>query len=155
MFRIYNLRFQSFFHGGWNRCPLCRSASNAFFFKFEFVICCIDSYLGGIMQLHDIQGTSMSCVIVPCAIKCTLCCICLARCCLGLETRVIIKRASLLGNEETHLVGDSTVFEIEYPNLEQKSIFAKKSNHLYVRMVEWMGRNFDVFPGFQEISWYA
>ena len=44
------------------------------------------------------------------------------------------KRASLLGNEETHLVGDSTVFEIENPNLEQRSIFAKKSTLFYVRI---------------------
>ena len=38
---------------------------------------------------------------------------------------VKIKRGSLLGNEETHMVGDSTVFEMVYPNLEQRSIFAK------------------------------
>ena len=46
----------------------------------------------------------------------------------------VFKRASLLGNEDTDLGGDSPIFEIEYPNLEQKSIFAKKSNHLYVRI---------------------
>ena len=32
--------------------------------------------------------------------------------------------ASLLGNEDTDLGGDSPIFEMEYPNLEQKSIFA-------------------------------
>ena len=30
------------------------------------------------------------------------------------------------------LGGDSAIFEIEYPNLEQRSIFAKKSNHFCV-----------------------
>jgi len=25
----------------------------------------------------------------------------------------------------------------------------------FIALVEWMGRNFDVFPGFQEISCYA
>ena len=45
-----------------------------------------------------------------------------------------LKRASLLGNEDPDLGGDLAIFEIEYPNLEQKSIFAKKSNHLYVRI---------------------
>ena len=34
------------------------------------------------------------------------------------------KRAFLLGNEEPDLVGDLAIFEIEYPNLEQRSIFA-------------------------------
>ena len=43
------------------------------------------------------------------------------------------KRASLLGNEEIHLVGDSTIFEFIYPNLEQRSVFAKKSTLFYVR----------------------
>ena len=33
------------------------------------------------------------------------------------------KRGSLLGNEEPDLVGDSPIFEIEYSNLEQRSIF--------------------------------
>ena len=36
----------------------------------------------------------------------------------------ILKRASLLGNEEPHLVGDSPIFEIIYSNLEQRSIFS-------------------------------
>ena len=35
------------------------------------------------------------------------------------------KRGSLLGNEEIHLVGDLLIFEIEYSNLEQRSIFSK------------------------------
>ena len=38
-----------------------------------------------------------------------------------------LKRGSLLGNEETHLVGDSTVFEIIYPNLETEVNFLKKN----------------------------
>ena len=42
------------------------------------------------------------------------------------------KRGSLLGNEELDLGGDSPIFEIIYHNLEQRSIFAKKSTHLYV-----------------------
>ena len=46
----------------------------------------------------------------------------------------ILKRASLLGNEEPDLVGDSAIFEIEYPNLKPRSIFAKKSNHFCVRI---------------------
>ena len=33
------------------------------------------------------------------------------------------KRGSLLGNEEHHLGGDSPIFEIEYSDLEQRSIF--------------------------------
>ena len=37
-----------------------------------------------------------------------------------------------LGNEELDLGGDLPIFEIIYPNLEQRSIFAKKSTHLYV-----------------------
>ena len=44
----------------------------------------------------------------------------------------VVKRGSLLGNEELALGGDSPIFEIIYPNLEQRSIFAKKSTHLYV-----------------------
>ena len=44
------------------------------------------------------------------------------------------KRGSLLGNEEIHLGGDSPIFEIEYSNLEQRSIFSKKSTHFYVRI---------------------
>ena len=44
------------------------------------------------------------------------------------------QRASLLGNEGTDLGGDSPFFEYIYPNLEQKSIFAKKSTLLYVRI---------------------
>ena len=43
-----------------------------------------------------------------------------------------LKRGSLLGNEELDLGGDSPIFEIIYHNLEQRSIFAKKSTHLYV-----------------------
>ena len=43
-----------------------------------------------------------------------------------------VKRGSLLGNEEVDLGGDSPIFEIIIPNLEQRSIFAKKSTHLYV-----------------------
>ena len=39
-----------------------------------------------------------------------------------------LKRASLLGNEGTDLGGDSPFFEYIYPNLEQRSIFAKKIN---------------------------
>ena len=42
------------------------------------------------------------------------------------------KRGSLLGNEELDLGGDSPIFEIIYPNLEQRSIFAKKSTHFSV-----------------------
>ena len=45
-----------------------------------------------------------------------------------------LKRGSLLGNEETHLGGDSPIFEIIYSNLEQTSIFPKKSTHFYVRI---------------------
>ena len=37
-----------------------------------------------------------------------------------------------LGNEELDFEGDLPIFEIIYPNLEQRSIFAKKSTHLYV-----------------------
>ena len=44
------------------------------------------------------------------------------------------QRASLLGNEDPDLVGDSPFFEYIYPNLEQRSIFAKKSTLLYVRI---------------------
>ena len=40
-----------------------------------------------------------------------------------------VKRGSLLGNEEIDLGGDSPIFEIEYSNLEQRSIFSKKSTH--------------------------
>ena len=43
-----------------------------------------------------------------------------------------MKRGSLLGNEEPHLGGDSPIFEIIYSNLEQRSIFSKKSTHFYV-----------------------
>ena len=43
-----------------------------------------------------------------------------------------MERGSLLGNEELHLGGDSPIFEIIHPNLEQRSIFAKKSTHLLV-----------------------
>ena len=43
-----------------------------------------------------------------------------------------IKRGSLLGNEELDLGGDLPIFEIIYPNLEQRSIFAKKSTHFSV-----------------------
>ena len=42
------------------------------------------------------------------------------------------KRGSLLGNEEVDLGGDSPIFEIIIPNLEQRSIFAKKSTHFSV-----------------------
>ena len=42
------------------------------------------------------------------------------------------KRGSLLGNEELHLGGDLPIFEIIYPNLEQRSIFAKQSTHFSV-----------------------
>ena len=48
------------------------------------------------------------------------------------------KRGSLLGNEEIHLGGDSPIFEIIYRNLEQRSIFAKKSTHFYVRINIWV-----------------
>ena len=34
------------------------------------------------------------------------------------------KRGSLLGNEEHHLGGNSPIFEIEYSDLEQRSIFS-------------------------------
>ena len=54
----------------------------------------------------------------------------------------VLKRGSLLGNEETHLGGDSPIFEIIYGNLEQRSIFAKKSTLYYVRInilvVQWV-----------------
>ena len=43
-----------------------------------------------------------------------------------------VKRGSLLGNEELDLGGDSPIFEIIYPNLEQRSIFAKKLTHFSV-----------------------
>ena len=43
-----------------------------------------------------------------------------------------MKRGSLLGNEEPDLVGDSPIFGIEYSNLEQRSVFSKKSNKFYV-----------------------
>ena len=46
----------------------------------------------------------------------------------------ITERASLLGNEEVDLVGDSPIFEIIYSNLEQRSFFSKKSTHFYVRI---------------------
>jgi hypothetical protein len=45
-----------------------------------------------------------------------------------------VKRGSLLGNEEQHFGGDSPIFEIEYSNLKQRSIFSKKSTHYYVRI---------------------
>ena len=51
---------------------------------------------------------------------------------------IYIKRGSLLGNEEIHLGGDSPIFEIIYRNLEQRSIFAKKSTHFYVRINIWV-----------------
>ena len=46
----------------------------------------------------------------------------------------VLKRGSLLGNEETDLGGDSPIFEIIYSNLEQRSIFSKKSTHFYVQI---------------------
>ena len=36
----------------------------------------------------------------------------------------VLKRGSLLGNEEPHLGGDSPIFEMIYSNLEQRSIFS-------------------------------
>ena len=35
-----------------------------------------------------------------------------------------LKRGTLLGNEEPHLGGDLSIFEIIYSNLEQRSIFS-------------------------------
>ena len=48
------------------------------------------------------------------------------------KRQTVGKRGSLLGNEELDLGGDSPIFEIIYPNLEQRSIFAKKSTHFSV-----------------------
>ena len=46
----------------------------------------------------------------------------------------VSKRGSLLGNEEHNLGGDLPIFEIEYSDFEQMSIFSKKSPPFYVRM---------------------
>ena len=51
-----------------------------------------------------------------------------------LKNFLFLKRGSLLENEEPHLGGDSPIFEIIYSNLEQRSIFSKKSTHFYVRI---------------------
>ena len=59
-------------------------------------------------------------------------------------------RCGNYSREET-IQGRKLYEEIRYMFCDQKST----ARSAQINMVEWMGRNFDVFPGFQKIPCYA